>query len=429
LQTQASGIRPRTVAPPAIESDATPMPMIPVEDGSDSMQPAQSSTGITTRPRRAHEADSLEGKQDELSSLQNNPAINHNSRWKSMLINAAQHMSENAQQVSQGAAQSGRPVDMYGIANILGGAGGGAVGAAINPAVDEERKRHARMSVVTQQIGQQVQLQKIRDEHDQRAAQTRVANSNADYNEAIKPRVALGDMNRKDAQASSQALRQHQQSIIQNLGQLKGQQLDPSNPMHAAFLDRVQQAGLFVDPEAWNNAASNVVPIEVVDPENPTQKRKQFFNKATGELTDAAQSGYVQPVNADSGMTSSQEFGVQGRQASQAETQRHNATTEAQGEQRIGQGAQRIGISRTRGGSGVRGDGSDGRSHRASVEQEKLIDAIRRADSATGSKKSVFQSEVKRRADLIKSQYGDLVADDPSGWGISQQESLLFHRN
>lgn len=93
---------------------------------------------------------------------------------------------------------------------------------------------------------------------------------------------------------------------------------------------------------SWNNSNSNLVSIEVVDPDNPTQKRRQFFNKQTEEVTaDAGWNSYAQPVNA-SGMTSAQENTDADRDASRslgrerfAETKRKNFISEGQAERRV----------------------------------------------------------------------------------------------
>jgi hypothetical protein len=97
---------------------------------------------------------------------------------------------------------------------------------------------------------------------------------------------------------------------------LKGQKLDPANPRHAALLSRAADSGIELDVDAFNNSGSNLVPVEVVDEANPTQKRKQFYNKATGQITDVGQSNYVQPVSAETGMTSAQEDSSTDRKAS-----------------------------------------------------------------------------------------------------------------
>lgn len=125
------------------------------------------------------------------------------------------------------------------------------------------------------------------------------------------------DIEATKAQAS--AAQRERTAVMANLRTLKGQQLDPSNPRHAAFLSRAETAGIFIDSDEWNSSASNLVSVIEVDPENPTQTRQKFYNKATGELSDVGQKGYVQPVKA-SGMTESQERTDADRDAGRADT-------------------------------------------------------------------------------------------------------------
>jgi type II secretory pathway component PulM len=112
--------------------------------------------------------------------------------------------------------------------------------------------------------------------------------------------------------------------VLSNLRLLKGQRLDSSNPTHAALLRRAADAGVIVDPDGWNDAASNQTLVEIVDPENPTQKRRALLNKATGELSDVGQSGYVQPVNTATGMTAAQAAADSDRDRSFGEARRMN---------------------------------------------------------------------------------------------------------
>jgi hypothetical protein len=67
------------------------------------------------------------------------------------------------------------------------------------------------------------------------------------------------------------AAKDEQAAVLANARLLKGQKLDPNNPRHAAFLDRAERANVFIDPEKWNDSASNEVEATIVDPENPTQ--------------------------------------------------------------------------------------------------------------------------------------------------------------
>jgi hypothetical protein len=138
---------------------------------------------------------------------------------------------------------------------------------------------------------------------------------------------------------AEQAAKSERAAVLSNLRLLRGTRLDPANPRHAALLERAANSGIEIDPDSFNAAGSNLVPVDVVDPNNPTQKRRQYYNKATGELTDVGQTGYVQPVigaGPDAGMTPTSARAARDRVAGQAETGRHNRATENQGAQRIG---------------------------------------------------------------------------------------------
>jgi hypothetical protein len=102
------------------------------------------------------------------------------------------------------------------------------------------------------------------------------------------------------------AAKDSQSLILRNLSLYKGQKFDPNNPRHADFLTRAERAGVFIDPEEWNNSAGNETSATIVDPENPTQTRRVFVNKVTGAISDVGQAGYVQPVDRKTGMTPAQ---------------------------------------------------------------------------------------------------------------------------
>jgi hypothetical protein len=80
------------------------------------------------------------------------------------------------------------------------------------------------------------------------------------------------------------------------------EQLDPSNPRHAAFLAHLEERGVVIDPQEFNRTPGNVRSLTLVDREHPEQTRRILFNVVTGETTDAGQAGYVPPRDA-SGMT------------------------------------------------------------------------------------------------------------------------------
>ncbi len=406
----ASGDMPAARLPtynaPIVEG-VIPRRPLPTGAALPTVNPAMLSRGrvVTGTPSEANPRPPLERATENLRTLMTTPVEDQNGRLASGGTLAAQAAGQ--------AARSGS------LAYTAGAGIGGLLAGIFRPKADEEIKRRGDIAQAERAFQVESALGRNQDEHSQRAAQTRVANANADYIERTKPVVALGDLARKGTQADAQARRAQQQSILSNLSQLKGQQLDPSNPAHAAFLERVQQAGLFVDPAAWNNAATNLVPVDVVDPENPTQRRRQYFNKATGEVTDAGQSSYVQPVDSTTGMTPTQTANVTGRQTTQAETHRHNTVTESQGGQRVGQGEERIGIARSR----LKAGGGSGGSPRITRAQgaingfQKLFtqktQALARGDHRTAD---MLDGQIRTAGSNIRSVFGDVVGDDANGW-------------
>jgi hypothetical protein len=301
--------RPRVVARPVeqarnrqaemraglpVESDPT-LPPSEVSRMPQEAVPAREVTAATTTtppppqpaPAREPWMERLRSEQDRLAALEadENPR-DKNGRLVSTLMGVARGFSRGG----------------------LMGAAAEGIRSGIAPNADERLTRDARKVRTTARIGQLNTLRKADAEYDQTLAQTRQINANARYAEEFKPR-----------EVEQKALTRERTLIKANLSTLKGQKLDPANPRHAAFLERAERAGYFIDPDEWNNAAGNLVSVTEVDPENPTQTRQKFYNKATGELSDVGQKGYVQPVGAN-GMTTAQERADADRDASRADT-------------------------------------------------------------------------------------------------------------
>ena len=255
--------------------------------------PAREVAGATTaaatpeQPAREPWMDRLKSEQDRLSALEadENPT-DKNGRLMSVVMGAARGFSRGG---------------------LIGAAAEG-VRSGFAPNADERISRDEQKKKVVSRMGRMNTQRKADAEYGQTLAQTRQTNANADYTEKYKP-----------LEVEQRAMQRERTLIKANLGSLKGQKLDPANPRHAAFLDRAERAGYFIDPDEWNNAASNLVSITEVDPNNPTQTRQKFYNKATGELSDVGQKGYVQPVNT-LGMTTAQERADADRDASRAAT-------------------------------------------------------------------------------------------------------------
>lgn len=156
--------------------------------------------------------------------------------------------------------------------------------------------------------------------------------ANADYARNIKP----AEYQRKVDEDKRRAEQRGYTNAMALLRVKRGQRIDPANPRDAHLLDQFEAQGIFIDPDEWNSAAGNLIPVTVVDEENPTQTRRKVFNKLTGQLGDVGQAGYVAPIHPETEMTAPQEAVTTDRRVGQAETRRHNRATEAQGGERIG---------------------------------------------------------------------------------------------
>jgi hypothetical protein len=317
---------PRLKVPPLADPLPVAAPLPPpvaapvVVDSPDEFDPAPPATrprilvpppAPTTRPRFVGpEADELTKSAETIQYHQNRP-LEKMGKGRSFLLMALSKLGEGMERAQANANAQGRPV---GWGDVLSGAtyglGAGAAAAFDNTAVDRMR-RAGEVAGEQQYYGQEFQRQKqlaqVADERagtDLKKAQTAYALQRPD----------------SDAEKRAATERQRERTMIgSNLRSLKGQKLDPTNPRHASWLDRAERAGWFIDPDEWNNSASNQVAITVVDPENPEQTRQAFFNKVTGESTDAGQKGYAQPVK-KSGMTEAQERADADRDAGRAAT-------------------------------------------------------------------------------------------------------------
>lgn len=190
-----------------------------------------------------------------------------------------------------------------GVGGAIAGSLYGAVEGGMRPETDERLGQQRELAEDAARAGEFSRMEKDKlDREDQRAG-IGVKRAQEDYYRTTK---------KEQAAATENARRQR--LVIQNLGLRRGQKLDPiNNPKDAELLRRAALVGISVDPDEWNNAAGNLVAVTVVDPNNPTQTRRAFFNKATQEIVaDAGQTGYVQPVG-DDGMTAAQRAAMEDR--------------------------------------------------------------------------------------------------------------------
>ncbi|HEX8503717.1 MAG TPA: hypothetical protein VF659_24240 [Pyrinomonadaceae bacterium] len=170
---------------------------------------------------------------------------------------------------------------------LAGAAGGAIVGGAAGAASPELLPR---MKYGAQLAESDARLGRLREQRkDDLSARQLEANINWTSQRPGIERLKL----------SAAELGRQRQAVLANLRLLKGSKLDANNPQHAALLEQAQRVGFFIDPDSFNDAASNFAQFELVDPEHPEQKRRVLYNKATGELSDVGHSGYVAPVGED----------------------------------------------------------------------------------------------------------------------------------
>ena len=215
------------------------------------------------------------------------------------------------------------------------GAGiGGFLSGLINKRADEQIiDRPQQLARAQAQLQLDSAAEKARGEREASAAQTRLHSAEADY---YSQRPWLEEQKRADA-----ASQRERTVVLQNLRLLKGTKLDPNNPQHMALLQRAANAGVFVDPEEWNNSSGNNITLTLTDPADPTKTNTVIFNKVTQTPTVVGQRGF-QPTRDESGMTASERGNLQLGGARLGETQRHNRVTEAQGDARDALSRQRF---------------------------------------------------------------------------------------
>lgn len=267
-----------------------PPPTLAERVGYDVNQPvypdADQLSGGAGYERRPRVVDPVGYRTKRIEDMSMETPHDHNGRLKSVLIGAG-----------RGALQG---LIHGGIGGALGGAAAGGVLHAADPSSDE------RYALRDDMAHEQAALDRTLSTRSE-VAKVRTAEASADYMANVRPEVARGGLEVKRDAAAAKRVRDEQNSVLSILRLRKGQAINPARADDAALLDRARRAGVTVDPDAWNSSSSNLVPVEIVDSENPTQKRRQFYNKATGEISDVGQSGYVAPVHSDTELTSNQE--------------------------------------------------------------------------------------------------------------------------
>jgi hypothetical protein len=307
------GVRPRRVHTESSPSNLPiPLQEIPVDSetalipprgrtAESPNQPAQPSfddasllsTVVRPRATRPREVDPPQTESERLQRDYNQarqPSYDRNGRVKSAIFHALHQLSEGAHQV----LASGRPVDEYGLASVVGRGLGGAFGGTLNPAIDEEYKRKARMADLEQQIANQLKIE-------QQQAAIEKTRADAEWQQQ-RPDIEANKNN-------TARLKRERDAFFARLRIKKGM------PLHDDDIQEGKRLGITIDPQQWLNTKSNAFNVTLTDPNDPTRTNTVRFNAVTGEQTVLGQRGFQQPVGAD-GMTASQRRGHQLREAS-----------------------------------------------------------------------------------------------------------------
>lgn len=164
--------------------------------------------------------------------------------------------------------------------------------------------RNEEMQQVAGQVLDFDRARRVQEERKERAARLRLTNAQATYAEA-RP-----DLEATKAQALAD--KRERDAVLSLLRMHKGVRLDPMNPTHSRLLERAAAAGVEIDPDAWNNARDNLVPLVRTDPDHPERTQTVMFNRATGTIVDKWQKGFQAPRDA-SGNTASQNAAIEDR--------------------------------------------------------------------------------------------------------------------
>jgi hypothetical protein len=168
---------------------------------------------------------------------------------------------------------------------IMGAVVGG-VAHAVDPSLDEQTDQRRMVEQDVERLGA------LRRNRADRAA---LEGAEVDV-ENKRQRVPL-----ELAKLDATRLQRERANVLAQIRARKGQRFEAGD----SLLAQAAALGMHFDADALNDAASNVVAFEDVDPNNPTRKRRTFFNKITGEVGDSFQSGWVAPRDAE-GMTAAE---------------------------------------------------------------------------------------------------------------------------
>jgi hypothetical protein len=295
---------PQLVAPDlGLAGDPPPLPQKQI--GLIGMDVPEERAGSPVRPRVANPLEYMRGVNEQNAVAP--PATNHNSRLISILKGAGRGLVEGG---------------------VVGAAIGG-VTHGLDPSQDEQFAQRRGIARDRERLGELEQAESNKLTLEGRAADVENKRQASPLRWA-----ALG----------AQQLQRERQNILAQVRARKGTQFSPDDPL----LTQAEALGMHFDADSLNDASSNVVAFDAIDPQNPTQKRRVLYNKVTGETTDGGAVAYVQPVDSATGMTPYQTGSLSLSGQRFGETQRHNQVTEGQGAERIGIARQNLQLSAER---------------------------------------------------------------------------------
>src|ERR1041384_8312656 len=356
-------VSPGVVGDEQTEQAPAPQPTQPPQRLYMQGKPDAATSPAGSTQQRVYQPNSVVQANDDLQRLLTTPAEDANGRFHSGLNVAATAAGETARSTQS-------------IGQTVGAAAGGLLAGIFRPSTDERLYRPyqiqqaaARVQAAAAADKEQREAQESEAERNLKEAQTRYYN--------WRPTDA---QNKADAQAlarTQSALRSELKQRLQN-----PRPFDPTDAYDSDLQQRASAAGVGYDPRGFGDY-HNPFTLEILDPTDPsgTRKTRTRYNRTTQEFEPVTvddkpvTTGYVQPVDPKTGMTSAQEHTDADRDAARANTERHQRVVETQGATRINQGQQRI----DRMGQ-VTPAQTNGRLMRGAAIQQKVDDANGRAD-------------------------------------------------
>jgi len=352
-------------------------------------------------PRRVR----IDALQDRVTTLRNTPAQDKNGRWKSIGLNLLHGLGEGANAVTQASMRSGRPVDAYGVAQVVGGGIGSGIAGGANPALDEQRKNDRFIGNLDRQLKEQLTYEKIEDERMER--ERKFKHEQTDQELKRMQITQTGDaarMRSGDAQT---------RSLVSMFNRLPS--FDPQDAGNVEIVEAMRGAGLPVFAKHANQK------LEIkVDPRTGSWRvfsaDPQTGEATSGVITDRATDA---PVVTATREQMSAETAAANRQA-----QDTRAATNIRSRENVA-AANRESQERRAATSGVRARGgganpTDARRTRAATAIGKLNTLLGKFETARTDKvRNAARRQIERQSSLINSEFGDLTDDDASGWRTS----------